>query len=200
MAKRGASSKNSLVTFHDAHDPQYGVLSPLSPHPLVVRHQQYPSLHHYFLCERFAGSPAVAKLQNAASVWELERLVTEAEEQRWQRADWNRVKIDAMLLGAYCKFKQNDGPRRVLLETEQAVLVDHTPLDDFWGDGGDGSGKNIMGVVLMAVRERLLRESTQEQQRKKVEGPPVKGGGAGAGGGVAGMGARAVRAVGSGRR
>lgn len=27
--------------------------------------------------------------------------------------------------------------------------------DDYWGDGGDGSGKNMLGRILMQVRESL---------------------------------------------
>jgi predicted NAD-dependent protein-ADP-ribosyltransferase YbiA (DUF1768 family) len=36
-------------------------------------------------------------------------------------------------------------------------------LDSYWGDGGDGSGKNMLGKVLMRVRDDL-REQQQQQQ------------------------------------
>lgn len=151
--------KNGVVKFHDAHDALYGVFSPLSPHPIVVRHRQYPSVHHYFLTERFKDSPVEDAILRAASVWELERIVKESEATGgYQRPDWNRVKIDVMLLGCYFKFRQNEAARRVLLSTDSKTLVDHTPTDDFWGDNGDGTGKNLLGVVLMAVRDRLTRE------------------------------------------
>ena len=39
-----------------------------------------------------------------------------------------------------------------------AKLVEHTENDAFWGDGGDGGGRNELGRVLMAVRERLRSE------------------------------------------
>ncbi|KEG08107.1 putative GTP cyclohydrolase II [Trypanosoma grayi] len=156
----------SVVRFHDVHDTPYGAFSPLSPHPIVVRHKQYPSLHHYFLTERFRGSPLEEALQSASSVWELDRLVKEAERIGCQREDWNRVKVDVMLLGNYMKFKQNDGVRNMLLDTGDKLIVDHTPADDFWGDRGDGTGRNLLGVILMAVRDRLQRESSTKARNR----------------------------------
>lgn len=196
MTSKGASGGGNLVKFHEVHDPNYGILSPLSPHPVVVRHRQYPSLHHYFLCERFKDTPVEPQLQSAASVWELERIVREAEAKSYQREDWNQVKIDVMLLGNYLKFKQNESPRKVLLETETKLLVNHTPTDDFWGDSGDGSGKNLLGVVLMSVRERLRREAAQEAKEQQSSSPTKHAGG----GGKARGGVRATRAVAAARQ
>ncbi|GET85874.1 hypothetical protein, conserved [Leishmania tarentolae] len=165
-----SSKKQNVVTFCEVHDPLYGVLSPLSPSPLVVRHVQYPSLHHYFLCERFKGSPAEQWMTEATTVWALERLVKTAEEEGHQRQNWNKVKVDVMLLGTYFKFKQNEEARAVLLSTQPSLLLYHTPTDDFWGDGGDGKGKNVLGVVHMAVRARLHSEEERQQKRAPASG------------------------------
>ncbi|EAN94027.1 hypothetical protein C3747_10g328 [Trypanosoma cruzi] len=155
-----------VVRFHDVHEVPYGVFSPLSPHPIVIRHKQYPSVHHYFLTERFRDAPVTAALRSATSVWELDRLVKEAERTGSQREDWNRVKVDVMLLGNYMKFKQNEAVRSLLLETGDKLIIDHTTSDDFWGDRGDGSGKNLLGVILMAVRDRLRRETATKAREK----------------------------------
>lgn len=45
--------------------------------------------------------------------------------------------------------------REVLLATGGARIVEHTENDAYWGDGGDGGGKNKLGQVLMSVREEL---------------------------------------------
>ncbi|KAG5511143.1 hypothetical protein JKF63_07083 [Porcisia hertigi] len=161
-----STKRQNVVTFCEVHDQQYGVLSPLSPSPLVVRHVQYPSLHHYFLCERFKGSPAEKWIAQSASVWSLDRLVKAAEAEGYQRNNWHKVKVDVMLLGTYFKFKQNEAARAVLLKTAPSFLLYHTPTDEFWGDGGDGKGKNVLGVVCMAVRARLLSEEERQQKRE----------------------------------
>jgi len=55
------------------------------------------------------------------------------------------------------KFTQHDDLRRLLLSTGDAKLVEHTERDDFWGNGGDGSGANMLGRLLMELRDELRR-------------------------------------------
>ena len=43
-------------------------------------------------------------------------------------------------------------------------------IDSYWGDGGDGSGKNQLGKTLMVVRGKLRREQeARRMQRKRKE-------------------------------
>ena len=60
-----------------------------------------------------------------------------------------------MRKAAHAKFSQHDDIRQVLLSTGDARIVEHTENDSYWGDGGDGSGKNMLGRILMEVRENL---------------------------------------------
>jgi hypothetical protein len=46
----------------------------------------------------------------------------------------------------------------VLLGAGNARIVEHTEKDRYWGDGGDGSGRNRLGQILMQVREELRRK------------------------------------------
>ena len=46
----------------------------------------------------------------------------------------------------------------MLLGTGEATLVEHTSNDAYWGDGGDGSGKNMLGQILMKIRDELRVE------------------------------------------
>jgi predicted NAD-dependent protein-ADP-ribosyltransferase YbiA (DUF1768 family) len=48
----------------------------------------------------------------------------------------------------------------VLLATGDAELVEHTTNDSYWGDGGDGSGKYMLGRILMQLRDRLLQDGS----------------------------------------
>jgi predicted NAD-dependent protein-ADP-ribosyltransferase YbiA (DUF1768 family) len=41
------------------------------------------------------------------------------------------------------------------METGDATLIEHTANDSYWADGGDGSGKNMLGIILMEVRNKL---------------------------------------------
>ena len=73
------------------------------------------------------------------------------------RLDWEKVKDSVMLDAVRAKFNQYDELKELLLSTGDAKIVEHTANDSYWGDGGDGKGKNRLGQILMLVR-RELRE------------------------------------------
>ena len=75
------------------------------------------------------------------------------------RADWEAVKNDIMREAVRAKFDQHADLRVVLLETGNATLVEHTKNDAYWGDGGDGQGRNRLGQILMEAREELRGRS-----------------------------------------
>ena len=71
------------------------------------------------------------------------------------RRDWESVKVSVMREALLAKFEQHPQLRELLLSTADAKLVEHTERDDYWGDGGNGSGRNMLGQLLMEVRRRL---------------------------------------------
>ena len=54
------------------------------------------------------------------------------------------------------------------MSTRDAILIEHTRNDSYWGDGGDGTGKNRLGFCLMKVRD-LLR---QDLDASGLQQPP----------------------------
>ena len=42
------------------------------------------------------------------------------------------------------------------MKTGDAILIEHTSRDKIWGDGGSGTGLNLLGKALMETREILL--------------------------------------------
>ena len=50
------------------------------------------------------------------------------------------------------KFTQHQELQKLLLDTENNLLIEHTELDNYWGDGGNGKGKNKLGKLLMKLR------------------------------------------------
>ena len=78
------------------------------------------------------------------------------------RPDWEQIKDQVMLAGVLRKFETHADIRKVLLATEEELLVENAPRDSYWGSGADGSGQNKLGQVLMRVRA-LLRSREVEQ-------------------------------------
>jgi ribA/ribD-fused uncharacterized protein len=53
------------------------------------------------------------------------------------------------------KFSQNKILLKKLFETGNKTLIEHTKNDKYWGDGGFGNGKNMLGKLLGEVRDEL---------------------------------------------
>ena len=42
--------------------------------------------------------------------------------------------------------------KQLLISTYPNILTEHTCNDLYWADGGNGTGLNMLGVILMRVR------------------------------------------------
>lgn len=74
--------------------------------------------------------------------------------------NWNNLRYSIMKSILEQKFSQNTVCKNLLLSTGNKILIEHTPRDKYWGDGGDGSGENKLGEILMNVRKEILETET----------------------------------------
>ena len=74
------------------------------------------------------------------------------------RSDWDQVKREIMKECVTAKFLQHPLLRAELLATGTEELIEDSPVDWYWGCGADGTGQNVLGQVLMEVREELKGE------------------------------------------
>src|SRR3972149_7316486 len=72
------------------------------------------------------------------------------------REDWNEVRDKIMYKVVWYKFQQHPDIKQVLINSGLRPLYEHTHNDSYWGDGGDGSGQNKLGRILMKIREKLI--------------------------------------------
>ena len=74
------------------------------------------------------------------------------------RSDWERVKVGIMKDIVRAKFTQNEDLRDKLLETKDELLCEgNTWGDRIWGTV-NGVGRNLLGQILMDVREEILEK------------------------------------------
>jgi ribA/ribD-fused uncharacterized protein len=137
-------------------DAPYGEFSNFSAHPIELKGRVWPTSEHYFQAQKFAGTEHEEDLRLAKSPMIAARMGRSRE--RPLRADWEAVKEAIMIEALHAKFTQHHALRSLLLKTGDAVLIEHTKNDNYWGDGGDGTGKNRLGQLLMELRERLRGE------------------------------------------
>jgi len=131
--------------------PQGGAL-----HAIQVRGKRWPTSEHYFQAQKFAAQRDQEEIRNASTPVLAARLGRDRK--RKLRRDWEIVKVGVMREAVEAKFRQHPEFRVLLLETRDTQLIEHTDNDAFWGDGGDGSGRNELGRILMAVRQRLRED------------------------------------------
>ncbi|ELR25746.1 GTP cyclohydrolase II, putative [Acanthamoeba castellanii str. Neff] len=152
------SDGRKVIKFYGERNP-YGCFSNFSSHPFELHGKQWPTTEHYFQAQKFVGTPMEEKIRLASTPGESKKLGQSRKVTL--RADWEQVKDDLMYECVMAKFSQHDNIRRTLLNTEDALLVEHTSNDRYWGDGGDGSGKNMLGKILMRVRDNLREQQQQ---------------------------------------
>jgi ribA/ribD-fused uncharacterized protein len=91
-------------------------------------------------------------------------------------AVWVLFREGVVFDGSYAKYSQNRELRESLLATRGTVLAEASPYDRVWGiglaaddprarDQTQWRGSNLLGKVLMRVREVLLWEQSHESGR-----------------------------------
>ena len=68
---------------------------------------------------------------------------------------WSSNRYNIMLNVNKAKYICNEDLKNILLSTEDAYLYEDSPFDYLWGVGKSGTGKNLLGKVLMEIRESI---------------------------------------------
>jgi len=144
------TSKKRVIQFYRVSEP-YGSFSNFSRHAIFADGRIWPTSEHYFQAMKFVDEKRQEKIRLAKTP----RLAAEMGRDRdypicprWDEFWRDRV----MNMALYAKFSQHPDLKALLLSTGEATLVEHTIKDSYWGDGGDGSGENKLGQILMALR------------------------------------------------
>lgn len=131
----------------------YGWCSNFAPSPIDLEGKRWPTVEHWFQAQKFAGTEHEQEIRAAVSPMIAARMGRSRV--RPLRADWEQAKDLVMWRGLRAKFTQHPELAALLLETGDSQIVEHTENDCYWADGGDGSGQNRLGELLMRVRDEL---------------------------------------------
>jgi len=133
----------------------YGCFSNFSLHPVFLKGKSWTTSEHYFQAQKFAGTQYEEEIRQLKTPGDAAR--RGRERSLPLRKDWEQIKDEVMYDVVFAKFTQNDGIGNILRSTGDCKLVEHTTNDSYWGDGGDGTGRNQLGITLMKVREDINR-------------------------------------------
>lgn len=76
--------------------------------------------------------------------------------QPFNPASWDKRRLDVMRDVLKVKFA-DPVRKKMLLDTADAELIEDSPYDAFWGVGPKGDGENMLGKLLMELREDLRK-------------------------------------------
>jgi ribA/ribD-fused uncharacterized protein len=132
----------------------YGCFSNFSKHPILLEGVLWPTSEHYFQAMKFPEEPErQERIRQAPTPMASKKIAWDPSSKI--RPDWDQYRDEVMLRVLREKFKQHPKIAAILLSTGEEELIEHTKNDSYWGDGGDGSGSNKLGLFLMQVRQEL---------------------------------------------
>lgn len=162
----GNDSLEEEIRFYRANEKPYGVFSNLYRRELTYDGIQYPTAEHAYQAGKArkeavrdwilsAPSPSlVAMAAHGLYTWDI-------------APNWSKTKFQRMKGVLLAKYSQHEDLKQLLLGTGSARLVESATVDNavnrLWGEV-NGIGKNMLGVLLMEVREELLQleEATKQ--------------------------------------
>jgi N-glycosidase YbiA len=142
----------------------YGCFSNFSPHSILMPssaadrsvNEYWATVEHYYQAHKFHGTKfdyLMAQIQ-AAPTPELAAQI--GRNCKYQpHPDWDICKCEIMHRAIWQKFSTHADIQQVLLDTDDAEIIEDSPVDYFWGCGSDRTGTNHLGRILMQVRADL---------------------------------------------
>ncbi|WNO11658.1 NADAR family protein [Teredinibacter sp. KSP-S5-2] len=143
---------SEVIKFYSVVD-EFGEFSNFAAFPVKLKKKVWPTSEHYFQAMKFESESDQNEILKAKTPIEAAR--KGRDRKRKLKRNWESMKDNVMREALLAKFSQHEDLRILLLSTNDAKLVEHTENDSYWGDGGDGKGQNMLGKILMEVREKL---------------------------------------------
>ena len=149
------------IRFYRASERPYGAFSNLFRRDVVFEGEVFPTSEHAYQAGK-ARKPEVRRWLLEAPSPALLAMAAHGL-YYWDVAPgWSTGKFDRMRAVLRAKFGQHEDLRELLLSTGEARLVESATVDNevnrLWGEV-DGVGRNMLGVILMELRDELRRAS-----------------------------------------
>ena len=151
------------IKFYHSDQP-WGELSNFSRHSIFIKNKIWPTVEHYYQSQKFSDIRIVEEIRCAATPALAKQLARDKINKN-DSHNWAEIKLKIMLEGLLAKFSQHPDLTALLISSGKRELREHTENDVYWGDGGDGTGMNKLGELLMQLRSEF---NTERSVHKKV--------------------------------
>lgn len=143
---------DNIIRFLRIKEP-YGCFSNFAPYPIKMDGKLWPTTEHYYQAQKYSDKKIQKRIREAKSPMMAANIGR--DKSLPIRKNWEEDKICIMFRAVLKKVDTHKEVRDTLLSTKNMEIREHTSRDKFWGDGGDGSGKNILGKIFMAIRDNI---------------------------------------------
>ena len=147
-------NRNGPIRFYNRGEPYYEFTN-FYEVIVTIDGEDWLTTEHYFQAQKFVGTPLVGTIRMLSRPREAFDKSRDPRYSSWRRSDWEDVKEDVMFKALQAKFHQHKKLGQLLRDTGDRELLEHSPYDSYWGDGGDGTGKNRLGILLMKLRDDM---------------------------------------------
>ncbi len=160
------------IRFYRANERPYGAFSNLFRRSIELDDVVYPTAEHAYQAGK-ARKPAVREWLLSAPSPALLAMAAHGLYYWDITPGWSTSKFDRMRRVLLAKFTQHEDLKQLLLSTGNARLVESATVDNevnrLWGEV-NGVGRNMLGTLLMEVREQLKPQQTAQRRpsRRKV--------------------------------
>jgi len=128
---------------------------------------EYPTAEHWVMAEKarlFKDAEILAEILKTTSPAKAKKLGRKVK--KFNESVWKKHRYEIVKQGNLLKFGQHEDLKTFLLNTNQRVLVEASPVDRIWGIGlarnnsaasnpAKWKGDNLLGFALMEVRDLL---------------------------------------------
>lgn len=135
-------------------EPPYGFLNNFARARMFIYGQWWDTVEAAYQASKTLDKEEREKIRLATSPREARDLGQKVK----LRETWDEIKDQVMYECLMGKFLQHPQLRKQLMATGDAFLIEDSPIDSYWGCGKDGQGKNMLGKLLMKLREELKGE------------------------------------------
>jgi ribA/ribD-fused uncharacterized protein len=139
-----------MIKFYKVKDP-HGYMSNFYPAKFYLDGKWWKTTEAYYQAMKTENVEDQEKIRNAKTPKQARDLGQKVEMHKFFK---DEVMYDCVL----AKFVQNHDIREYLLKTGDEELIEDSSVDAYWGCGADGTGKNMLGKILMEVREELRQK------------------------------------------
>lgn len=129
----------------------YGEFSNFALFPLFIDGVWWATSEHYYQAHKYDKEELIEWVRSAKTPYEA--AIRGRDKNIPKRADWDQRKDEFMEIAVREKFRAYPELLTLLKLTGTSKIFEHTKNDCYWGDCGDRTGKNKLGLLLEDIRE-----------------------------------------------